>query len=122
MNYARVDQELAKYATAAGVEIAPEEDSRLKKMIERRVFIIMVITSFLQALVKGTLSFSSILHCVLDTHGLLRSSVRCSHLVRQSRERDALAATGIVEIEPTNTVQGFENLTKKANLRFRHMY
>jgi len=68
MNYGRVDQELAKYATAAGVEIAPAENSRLKKMIDRRVLVIMVITYFLQALDKGTLSFSSIMGLPTDLH------------------------------------------------------
>lgn len=68
MNYGRVDQELAKYATATGVDIAPEVNSRLKKMIDRRVLVIMVITYFLQALDKGTLSFSSIMGLPTDLH------------------------------------------------------
>jgi len=68
MNYGRVDQELAMYATATGVEITPEENSRLKKLIDRRVLAIMVFTYFLQALDKGTLSFSSIMGLPTDLH------------------------------------------------------
>lgn len=68
MNYGRVDQEIAKYATATGVEIAPEKNSRLKKLIDRRVLGIMVFTYFLQALDKGTLSFSSIMGLPTDLH------------------------------------------------------
>jgi len=44
------------------------------------------------------------------------------YLVRQNRQRDALAAAGVVEADPTNAVHGFEDLTDKANLRFRYMY
>lgn len=68
MNYNRVDQELAKYATATGVEISEEDNSRLKKMIDRRVLVVMVVTYFLQALDKGTLSFSSIMGIQTDLH------------------------------------------------------
>lgn len=66
MDYGRVDEELAKYATAQGVEISEEDNSRLKKMIDRRVLVVMVFTYFLQALDKGTLSFSSIMGIQMD--------------------------------------------------------
>jgi hypothetical protein len=68
MDYNRVDGEVAKYATAQGVEISPGENSRLKKMIDKRVLVIMVITYFIQALDKGTLSFSSIMGIRTDLH------------------------------------------------------
>lgn len=68
MDYNRVDQEVATYATATGIEISPEDDKRLKKLIDRRVLSIMVFTYFLQALDKGTLSFSSIMGIKKDLH------------------------------------------------------
>jgi hypothetical protein len=61
MNYERVDAELAKYANAVAVEISPEENARLKRMIDRRVLPVMVFTYFLQALDKGTMSFTGIM-------------------------------------------------------------
>lgn len=61
MNYERVDAELAKYANAVAVEISPEENARLKKLIDRRVLPIMIFTYFLQALDKGTMSFTGIM-------------------------------------------------------------
>jgi hypothetical protein len=61
VDYARVDDEIAKYAGATGVTISEEEDKRLKKMIDKRVLPIMVFTYFLQALDKGTMSFTSIM-------------------------------------------------------------
>ena len=61
MNYERIDGELANYANAVAVEISPEENQRLKKMIDKRVLPIMVFTYFLQALDKGTMSFASIM-------------------------------------------------------------
>ncbi|KAF1964691.1 MFS general substrate transporter [Bimuria novae-zelandiae CBS 107.79] len=61
INYERIDNELAKYANAAAIEISPEENKRLKRMIDKRVLPIMVFTYFLQALDKGTMSFASIM-------------------------------------------------------------
>lgn len=69
-NYERVDQEVAKYADAAGVALSKEEDARLKKLIDRRVLPIMVFTYFLQALDKGTMSFASIMGIRKDVPGL----------------------------------------------------
>lgn len=43
-------RELAKYAEAAAIEISPEEDKRLKKLIDRRVLACMVFTYFLQVI------------------------------------------------------------------------
>ncbi|CZR50288.1 related to allantoate permease [Phialocephala subalpina] len=68
MNYDRVDKEVAKYASDVAIHISPEENKRLKKLVDRRVLAIMIFTYFLQALDKGTLSFSSIMGIRTDTH------------------------------------------------------
>lgn len=68
MNYDRVDSEVAKYASNVGIIISPEDNARLKKKVDRRVLTIMVFTYFLQALDKGTLSFSSIMGIKEDAH------------------------------------------------------
>lgn len=68
MNYDRVDKEVAKYASEVAIDISPEENKRLKTLIDRRVLGIMIFTYFLQALDKGTLSFSSIMGIRTDTH------------------------------------------------------
>ncbi|CAE7205635.1 hypothetical protein CFE70_008688 [Pyrenophora teres f. teres 0-1] len=61
VDYDRIDKEVAKYAGAQEVYISEEENKRLKRMIDRRVLPIMVITYFLQALDKGTMSATSIM-------------------------------------------------------------
>ena len=62
VNYDRIDDEVAKYADATGaIHISEEENRRLKSLIDRRVLPIMVFTYFLQALDKGTMSFTSIM-------------------------------------------------------------
>jgi hypothetical protein len=63
VNYDRIDKEVAKYAdaTAEAVHISEEENKRLRRLIDRRVLPIMIVTYFLQALDKGTMSFSSIM-------------------------------------------------------------
>lgn len=68
MNFDRVDKEVAEYAAGAQVAVDPETDKRLKKMIDRRVLVIMIITYFLQALDKGTISFTSIMKMPEDLH------------------------------------------------------
>ncbi|EOD51404.1 allantoate permease [Neofusicoccum parvum] len=60
-DYGRLDKEVAKYASAHAIEISPEENKRLKRMIDRRVLPVMIFTYFLQALDKGTMSFASIM-------------------------------------------------------------
>lgn len=61
MNYDRVDKEVAKYASDIAIDISPEENTRLRKLVDKRILVIMIFTYFLQALDKGTLSFSSIM-------------------------------------------------------------
>jgi len=61
IDYNRIDKEVAKYAGSQEVHISEEENKRLKRMIDRRVLPIMVITYFLQSLDKGTMSATSIM-------------------------------------------------------------
>jgi hypothetical protein len=61
MNYDRVDAEISKYAGAVAVEISEADNKRLKRMIDKRVLPVMVFTYFLQALDKGTMSFTAIM-------------------------------------------------------------
>lgn len=68
MDYNRVDSEIVKYASDTAIEIAPEENFRLKRLVDRRVLSIMIFTYFLQALDKGTMSFASIMGIKTDTH------------------------------------------------------
>lgn len=56
--FEKMDSEVAKYAAAEAVYISPEESTRLRKMIDKRVLVIMIFTYFLQAIDKGTLSFA----------------------------------------------------------------
>lgn len=63
----RVDPEVAKYASAAAVDIDSETNKRLKRLIDKRVLLVMMVTYFLQALDKGTISFASIMGIVDDT-------------------------------------------------------
>ncbi|KAK7424166.1 hypothetical protein QQZ08_008772 [Neonectria magnoliae] len=60
-NDALVDKEVAQYASDTRVEIDDATSVRLKKMIDRRVLLVMVVTYFTQSLDKGTLSFASIM-------------------------------------------------------------
>lgn len=68
MNYGRVDSEVAKYTSEVLIHISEDENRRLKKLIDRRVLLIMVLTYFIQALDKGTLAFTSIMGIQKDTH------------------------------------------------------
>ncbi|KAH7013763.1 major facilitator superfamily domain-containing protein [Ilyonectria destructans] len=63
----RVDKELAAYASDVRVNISPERNIELRKMIDKRVLAVMIATYFLQAIDKGTLSFSSIMGLPKDT-------------------------------------------------------
>lgn len=56
------------YASRGRVEVDEETNKRLKKMIDKRVLVIMICTYFLQALDKGTMSFSSIMGIKTDAH------------------------------------------------------
>lgn len=67
-HYDKVDKELAKYVSDARIDISPEKNARLLRMIDRRVLVIMVATYFLQAIDKGTMSFASIMGVLTDTN------------------------------------------------------
>ena len=67
-NYDRMDAEVAKYSSGVAINISPEESKRLRRQIDKRVLIIMIATYFLQALDKGTLSFSAIMGIRKDAH------------------------------------------------------
>ncbi|KAE8391497.1 MFS general substrate transporter [Aspergillus alliaceus] len=67
MDYSRVDKELQEYAGRGRVEIDEATNRRLRRMIDRRVLVIMILTYFLQALDKGTMSFASIMGIREDT-------------------------------------------------------
>ncbi|KAJ5668966.1 hypothetical protein N7462_010036 [Penicillium macrosclerotiorum] len=64
----RVDDEVQKYAAMGRVEIDEATNHRLKRLIDRRVLTIMVFTYLVQALDKGTLSFTSIMGLLDDIH------------------------------------------------------
>ncbi|KAH8597582.1 MFS transporter [Bisporella sp. PMI_857] len=70
-NYNLVDKELAQYASDIPVHIDEATNSRLKKSIDRRVLVVMIVTYFLQSVDKGTLGFASIMGIQKDTglHG-----------------------------------------------------
>lgn len=61
VDYSRIDKEVQEYALRGQVEVDEETSRRLRRLIDKRVLVIMILTYFLQALDKGTLSFSSIM-------------------------------------------------------------
>lgn len=75
MDESRVDKEVQQYASQGRVEVDEATSKRLKRMIDRRVLVIMICTYFLQAIDKGTLSFSSIMGLPKDA-GLHGQQVR----------------------------------------------
>lgn len=83
VNYDRIDAEVAKYAdaNADAVHISEEEDKRLRRLIDRRVLPIMIVTYFLQALDKGTMSFSSIMGIRNDVPILKQNYYVCNPVV-----------------------------------------
>ncbi|KAI5294223.1 hypothetical protein KEM52_004442 [Ascosphaera acerosa] len=68
IDFERVDKEVAKYLGDAPVEIDEETNVRLRHMIHKRVLLIMILTYLLQALDKGTMSFTSIMGLREDLH------------------------------------------------------
>ena len=67
-DFSKVDKELAQYVSDVRIEISPEKNAQLLKMIDKRVLSVMVATYFLQAIDKGTLSFASIMGIREDTN------------------------------------------------------
>lgn len=84
--YGEIDRELANYVNAERIEISPERSDQLRRMIDKRVLIVMILTYFLQAIDKGTMSFSSIMGLpedtgLVDAEGKLEQSVRCHSII-----------------------------------------
>ena len=67
INYDAVDAEVAKYISTTRIDISAAENSRLRRLIDKRVLAVMVATYFLQAIDKGTMSFASIMGIINDT-------------------------------------------------------
>ena len=85
MDFNRVDKELAKYTNDERVEICEADSKRLKKMIDKRVLTIMIITYFVQALDKGTMSFTSIMGITRDVH-ISATQVNCCPICRKQKD------------------------------------
>jgi hypothetical protein len=66
-NFAKVDKELANYISEGHIEISEEENTRLRRLVDKRILLVMITTYFLQAIDKGTMSFASIMGIVEDT-------------------------------------------------------
>jgi hypothetical protein len=67
-NYDLVDGEVAQWAAEARIDIDKDTSSRLKKMIDKRILVVMMVTYFIQSLDKGTMSFASIMGIVDDAN------------------------------------------------------
>lgn len=67
-NYSKIDKELAQYASDTVIEISEAENTRLRKMIDKRVLVVMMSVYLLQALDKGTMTFASIMGIKLDAN------------------------------------------------------
>ncbi|KAF8678696.1 MFS general substrate transporter [Rhizoctonia solani] len=68
---AGIDSEVANFfAAQEGKNIVIDEatNKRLKRMIDKRVLLVMIVTYFLQTLDKGTINFASIMGIQQDTH------------------------------------------------------
>lgn len=68
MNYDLVDREVAEYANTTIVEIDDATNRRLKRLIDKRVMLVMVVTYLIQTLDKGTMSYASIMGIQEDTN------------------------------------------------------
>ncbi|KAJ5833945.1 hypothetical protein N7474_002256 [Penicillium riverlandense] len=68
MDVTRVDKEIQQYAGRGMIEVDEATNKRLRRMIDKRVLVVMIITYFLQALDKGTVSFSSIMGIEQDAN------------------------------------------------------
>lgn len=77
-NNGRIDHEVAKYASDKAIHIDEATEKRLKKLIDKRVLTIMIVTYFLQALDKGTMSFASIMG-IREDAGLQGQKVTTYH-------------------------------------------
>jgi hypothetical protein len=67
-DYKLVDKEVAKYATDTAIHIDDATNKRLRRMIDKRILVVMMITYLIQTLDKGALAFSSIMGIKEDAH------------------------------------------------------
>ncbi|KAH8682738.1 major facilitator superfamily transporter [Xylariales sp. PMI_506] len=67
-NYELVDKELAQYAGEERVEIDDATNKRLKRLIDKRILLVMILTYLTQALDKGTMSFASVMGIKTDAN------------------------------------------------------
>ncbi|KAL4922796.1 major facilitator superfamily domain-containing protein [Aspergillus aurantiobrunneus] len=67
-NHDLVDKEVAKYATETAIEVDEETSKRLKRMIDKRVLVVMMVTYLIQTLDKGALSFASVMGIIEDSN------------------------------------------------------
>lgn len=67
-DYNLVDQEVAKYATDTAIEIDDATNKRLRRLIDKRILVVMMVTYLIQTLDKGAMSFSSIMGIREDAH------------------------------------------------------
>lgn len=104
INYDRIDDELAKYVNAEAIEISPEENKRLKRMIDRRVLPVMVFTYFLQALDKGTMSFASIMGLREDIKVLEDNNKVCLSYDEQKDDARDLTMCSLLGLLPVSTL------------------
>lgn len=65
--FGEIDKELAKYVAGERITLSQERINELRKKIDRRVLVVMILTYFLQAIDKGTISFASIMGLPADT-------------------------------------------------------
>lgn len=80
--FGEIDKELAKYVAGERITLSQERINELRKKIDRRVLVVMILTYFLQAIDKGTISFASIMGLPADTgmvndDGSLKQQVSC---------------------------------------------
>lgn len=79
MKYDLVDREAAGYASTTIVEIDEATNQRLKRLIDKRVMLFIVVTYLVYTLDKGTMSYASIMGIQDDTHLVgQQASIRCS--------------------------------------------
>uniref|UniRef100_A0A8H7N6Y8 Major facilitator superfamily (MFS) profile domain-containing protein n=1 Tax=Bionectria ochroleuca TaxID=29856 RepID=A0A8H7N6Y8_BIOOC len=65
-NLGLVDNEVARYVGENRVHIDDAENKRLKRMIDKRILVVMIVTYFTQSLDRGTMSFASIMGIIDD--------------------------------------------------------
>ncbi|CAG9977773.1 unnamed protein product [Clonostachys byssicola] len=65
-NLGLVDNEVAQYVGEGRVHIDDAENKRLRRMVDKRILVVMIVTYFTQSLDRGTMSFASIMGIIDD--------------------------------------------------------